>query len=66
MHSVILHAVLIPDKHSHLFMAGVRVVTDILWEHRTNQHLDLNRINVGGPAWVPLLHPNLMRHLEIK
>lgn len=47
-------------------MAGVRVVANVLWEHRAQQHFHLLGINIGGLTHTPLLHSKSLRHLEFK
>ena len=51
---------------AHLWVAGVRVVTDVFWEHRADQRLHLRRVNVGRRAPSFLLHTHIVKDLQKK
>lgn len=49
--------------YTHLIMAGIWIVTDVLWKGRPYQHLHLFRVDVGRLTLIPLLHSNLVKKL---
>ena len=55
---------IVKQAHTHLIMAGVREVTDALWEDRTYQHFHLFRVNIGGLTQIPLFYADFVKHLE--
>ena len=53
-------------RAAHLWVAGVRVVTDVFWEDRADECLHLLRVNVGRMAPSFLLHTHIVKDLQTK
>lgn len=49
--------------HAHVIMARIRVVTDVLGEHGTQQHFHLFGVDIGGLTLFPLLYTDPVKHL---